>query len=315
MTDRAALRSSRAPHRAPAGFRGPFTRWPRISDAILAVTMFLLAVHIVDAPGDAIAFRSIGSVPVAVLLVFAAAGAALCWRRRAPLPVLAAALLAWLVVASSTDYPDFGGMALVALYSAGRYSGELRWGYAGVAGAFVVVTVDGLLAHSAWAEIIAGLVAMELAWYIGRRVRLRAARAERLRRELADEEHRIRTEERTRIARELHDVVAHRVSMMTVQAGAAKVVATHDPEAAHQAMAAVEDAGRQALDELRHLLGVLRPDLDHDGLGPQPGLSDLPGLVEEVRRAGLDISVTTNNVRAPWRLAWNCRPIASCRKR
>ncbi|MEU2036879.1 sensor histidine kinase [Nocardia amamiensis] len=299
MTDRAALRSSPAPHGTSKRFRGPFTRWPRTSDASLAVTMFLLAVHVVDAPGDAIALRSTGSVPVAVLLVSAVASAALYWRRSAPVPVLAVTLLSWLVVALISENSDFGGMAIVALYSTGRYSNELRRGYVGVGGGFVVVTVDGLLAHATWAEIITGLVAMELAWYVGRRLRLRAERAERLRREQADEERRIRTEERTRIARELHDVVAHRVSMMTVQAGAAKVVATHDPEAAHQAMAAVEDAGRQALDELRHLLGVLRPDLDHDGLGPQPGLADLPVLVEEVRRAGLDISMTTENVRTP----------------
>ncbi|MCP2315913.1 Signal transduction histidine kinase [Nocardia amikacinitolerans] len=298
MTDRAARRPSAAPHGPSERFWGPFTRWPRISDASLAVTMFLLAVHVVDAPGDAIALRSIGSVPVAMLLVSAVASVALYWRRSAPVPVLAVTLLSWLVVAVSSDYSDFGGMAIIALYSAGRYSGELRWGYAGIGGGFVVVTVDGLLARAAWAEIIAGVVAMELAWYVGRRLRLRAERDDRLSREQAEEEHRIRIEERTRIARELHDVVAHRVSMMTVQAGAAKVVASHDPEAAHQAMAAVEDAGRQALDELRHLLGVLRPDLDHDGLGPQPGLSDLPGLVEEVRRAGLDISVTTENIRA-----------------
>jgi signal transduction histidine kinase len=106
------------------------------------------------------------------------------------------------------------------------------------------------------------------------------------------------TEERTRIARELHDVVAHRVSLMTVQAGAAKAVAAQDPEGALRAMGAVEDAGRQALDELRHLLGVLRPETDPDSLGPQPGLADLPRLVEQTRGAGLDVSLDTDGVTA-----------------
>jgi signal transduction histidine kinase len=106
------------------------------------------------------------------------------------------------------------------------------------------------------------------------------------------------TEERTRIARELHDVVAHRVSLMTVQAGAAKAVAAEDPEGALRAMGAVEEAGRQALDELRHLLGVLRPETDLDGLGPQPGLADLPRLVEQIRGAGLDVSLATDGVSA-----------------
>ena len=105
-------------------------------------------------------------------------------------------------------------------------------------------------------------------------------------------------EERTRIARELHDVVAHRVSLMTVQAGAAKAVAAEDPEGALRAMAAVEEAGRQALDELRHLLGVLRPETGLDGLGPQPGLADLPRLVEQTRGAGLDVSLATDGLSA-----------------
>ena len=99
-------------------------------------------------------------------------------------------------------------------------------------------------------------------------------------------------EERTRIARELHDVVAHRVSLMTVQAGAAKTVATVDPEGARRAMEAVETAGRQALQELRHLLGVLRPEADIDGLGPQPGLADVPRLVSQFEEAGLEVSLT-----------------------
>jgi signal transduction histidine kinase len=103
-------------------------------------------------------------------------------------------------------------------------------------------------------------------------------------------------EERARIARELHDVVAHRVSLMTVQAGAAKAVAAEDPEGALRAMAAVEEAGRQALDELRHLLGVLRPETGLDGLGPQPGLADLPRLVEQTRGAGLDVSLATDGL-------------------
>ncbi len=139
---------------------------------------------------------------------------------------------------------------------------------------------------------------MFVAWYVGRRLRLRQERADELLREQAAEARRIVVEERTRIARELHDVVAHRVSLMTVQAGAAKAVAAEDPEGALRAMGAVEEAGRQALDELRHLLGVLRPETDHDGLGPQPGLADLPRLVEQTRGAGLDVSLATDGVPA-----------------
>jgi signal transduction histidine kinase len=118
-------------------------------------------------------------------------------------------------------------------------------------------------------------------------------------REREAELRRIVTEERARIARELHDVVAHRVSLMTVQAGGAKAVAAEDPAAALQAMGAVEEAGRQALAELRHLLGVLRPETDTgDELGPQPGLADLPRLADRVRQAGVDVALSTGSLPA-----------------
>jgi signal transduction histidine kinase len=81
---------------------------------------------------------------------------------------------------------------------------------------------------------------------------------------------------------------------MTVQAGAAKTVAADDLEGAVQAMEAVEVAGRQALSELRHLLDVLRPEADVDGLDPQPGLADVPRLVAQFEEAGLNVSLAMN---------------------
>ena len=281
----------------PRRFRGPFTRWPRAADAALAVAIFLAAVFLVDGPGDAIVVRPLGDVPIPALLVYAVASAALYWRRQAPLAVLGVALAAWAVTLGS-GYTDLGGVAIIALYSAGRYANDDRWERLGVATAVVVVVLDGLLDPVPWGEIVFGAVVMFVAWYIGRRLRLRRQRADELLREQAAEARRIVVEERTRIARELHDVVAHRVSLMTVQAGAAKAVAAEDPEGALRAMGAVEEAGRQALDELRHLLGVLRPETDHDGLGPQPGLADLPRLVEQTRGAGLDVSLATDGVPA-----------------
>jgi signal transduction histidine kinase len=257
----------------------------------------LATVFFVDGPGDAIVVRPIGDVPIAALLVFAVASVALYWRRRAPLVVVGVAVIAWAVTLGS-GYTDLGGVAIIALYSAGRYATEDRWAYVGVAAAIVVVGVDGLTAPAPWGEAVFGGVVMFVAWYVGRRLRLRGERAAQLLREQAAEARRIVTEERTRIARELHDVVAHRVSLMTVQAGAAKAVAAEDPEGALRAMGAVEEAGRQALDELRHLLGVLRPETDLDGLGPQPGLADLPRLAEQLRLAGVDVSLATDGVSA-----------------
>ena len=284
---------------APGSFRGPFTRWPRAADAVLAAVFFLITVFLVDGPGDSVVVRPIGDVPIAALLVFAVASAALYWRRRAPLAVLGVAVGAWAVTLGS-GYADLGGVAIVALYSAGRHATEAqdRWARVGVAAAIVVVLVDGLTEPVPWGEAAFGAVVMFVAWYVGRRLRLRSERAAQLLWEQAAEARRIVIEERTRIARELHDVVAHRVSLMTVQAGAAKAVAAEDPEGALRAMAAVEEAGRQALDELRHLLGVLRPETGLDGLVPQPGLADLPRLVEQTRGAGLDVSLATDGLSA-----------------
>jgi signal transduction histidine kinase len=281
----------------PRRFQGPFTRWPRAADAALAVAVFLGAVFVTDGPGDSLVTRPIGDVPIPALLAFAVASAALYWRRRAPLAVLAVALAAWASTIGS-GYADLGGVAIIALYSTGRYATNDRRAQLGVGAAILVVILDNRTAPDPWGEALLGAVVMFVAWYVGRRVRLREQRAAQLQREQAAEARRIVIEERTRIARELHDVVAHRVSLMTVQAGAAKAVAAQDPEGALRAMGAVEDAGRQALDELRHLLGVLRPETDHDGLGPQPGLADLPRLVDQTRGAGLEVSLDTDGVTA-----------------
>ncbi|MCC3655326.1 sensor histidine kinase [Streptomyces sp. S07_1.15] len=274
----------------PGGFRGPFTRRPRTADAVLAAVMFLLTVFVEEAPGDALALRPVADVPLPVLLLFAVAGAALYRRRREPAAVLVVVLVAWAPTLGSS-YATMGGMVVVALYGVGKYAGATRGNRLAVAAALAALVADGLLDSVPWGDIGFGVLVMAGAWYIGRRLRLRAERAVQLRYEQAAEARRIVTEERGHIARELHDVVAHRVSMMTVQAGAARMVAAHDPEEAREAMAAVEEAGRQALDELRHLLGVLRPEADRDRLGPQPRLDDLPRLVEQVREAGLDVSV------------------------
>lgn len=285
---------------APSLFRGPFVRWPRAADAVLALAVFLATVFVMDAPGDALAIRPIGDVPIGALPVFAVAGAALYWRRRAPLVVVGVAVTAWAVTLGGLVDKDLTGVVtLVALYSAGRYSTEDRWAWMGVAAAILVVNIEGLTDPAPWQDaVVYGSVAMFGTWYVGRRLRLRGERTAQSLREQAAEARRIVAEERTRIARELHDVVAHRVSLMTVQAGAAKAVASEDPAGALRAMGAVEEAGRQALDELRHLLGVLRPETDLDGLGPQPGLADLPRLVEQIRGAGVEVSLATDGASA-----------------
>jgi signal transduction histidine kinase len=268
-----------------------------VSDAVLAAVLFGLAVTLAEGPGDSLVARRVTDLPVAVLLVIAVAAAATSLRRRAPLAVLGVTVAGWALLVPTGEY-DLGFIVVVVIYSVGRYVAGLRPGLVGVAAVAVVLVVEGLVRSTAWGETWFGVSVMYLIWYVGRQVRLRGERAAQRRRHQEDEVRRIIAEERTHIARELHDVVAHQVSMMTVQAGAAQAVYATDPEAARAAMAAVEQAGRQALNELRHLLGVLRPESGRNGVGPQPGLADLPRLVDQVRAAGLDIAVD-DGVRGP----------------
>jgi signal transduction histidine kinase len=279
-----------AHQRSARWFRGPFARWPRAADATLAVIIFLMSVFLKEAPHDSVVPRRIQDVPLVLLLVAPVVCTALYRRRRSPLIALGLALGGW-VVTLGTDSADAGVAALIALYSTGRYGDDSRWTYAGLGAALAVINLDGFVHHTPIGNDVFGIVVVFGVWYVGRRLRLRAERAVQAEREQDAEARRIVTEERTRIARELHDVVAHRVSLMTVQAGAAKAVAVIDLEAAIRAMGAVEEAGREALEELRHLLGVLRPDTGPDGLGPQPGLADLTRLVAQVRAAGLDVTL------------------------
>lgn len=285
-----ALASRASLPELPGGFKGPFVRWPRTADAVLAAVIFIATLSLQDGPGDSVVLRTFGDIPLLAILLFALGSAALCWRRRAALAVLGVVLVAWSLLLGS-DYADVGGAAIVALYSVGRYASESWWAYLGVAAAVVVVNVDGLTDSAPWGEAVFGGLVMFGSWDVGRRLRLRRERADQLVRDQAAEAARIVAEERTRIARELHDVVAHQVSLMTVQASAAKAVAAEDPAGALQAMGAVEEAGRQALDELRHLLGVLRPDTGPGGLGPQPGLADLPRLLDQISSAGLEVKL------------------------
>ncbi|MEV0973054.1 sensor histidine kinase [Microtetraspora glauca] len=97
-------------------------------------------------------------------------------------------------------------------------------------------------------------------------------------------------EERARIARELHDIVAHSVSVMTMQAGGVRLMLGRDQDREREILTTIEDTGREAVDELRRMLGLLRGP-DGDGLTPQPTLDRLDDLMEQSRAAGLDVTV------------------------
>jgi signal transduction histidine kinase len=136
---------------------------------------------------------------------------------------------------------------------------------------------------------------------LGRAIRSRSdlnatlrAKAEQLRRARADEAERAAVEERNRIAGELHDVVAHAMSAMVVQAGGARRLAEKDPARAREAFVAVEETGREALTEIRRLLGVLRREDEEIALAPQPSLRHLDGLVRRSQAAGLPVALVVD---------------------
>jgi len=105
--------------------------------------------------------------------------------------------------------------------------------------------------------------------------------------------------ERASIARELHDVIAHNVSVMVVQAGANRVTPPAEPEAAREAFASIEATGRQALSETRRLLGLMRRDGERQSPAPQPGLEHLTALAGQVRKAGLPVTVLVRGNARP----------------
>jgi signal transduction histidine kinase len=227
----------------------------------------------------------------------------LVWRRRHPLTV---GLVTGLATAAYgfARYPDLampiaiGGV--VGMYSVAAWGGRRAAVVSGWVAVVVVVIVMTL--PRADADVVdAAFVSLALAgaWVLGDRARVQRAlaaelteRAARLERERAAEARRAVAEERTRIARELHDVVAHHVSMMVVQAEAGPVAVERDPARAAGAFEAIAATGRQALVEMRRLLGVLRGDGEPaPSLAPQPGLAQVPSLVEQVGRAGLEVEL------------------------
>jgi signal transduction histidine kinase len=222
---------------------------------------------------------------------------ALAARRRFPGAVLAISVASGLAVAAIGLPPVVLGVAiLVPVYSVAAYGD--RWvSLAGLAAAELGSAAVQLTSGRFQAPTVVtnGLV-LGAAWLLGHFVGVRraytarleqTAELERTRAELA---RRAVAEERLRLARELHDVVAHSISVIAVQSGVGAHVASTQPEEAAKALAAIQATSRAALTELRRLLGVLRQEGEPQGsLAPVPGLADLDALLAEVAKAGLAV--------------------------
>ena len=190
----------------------------------------------------------------------------------------------------------------------GAYAEQRRAALAGATAGVVILAVDipRLVAGMYPGNIIPAWLFYATIWFIGRAIRkgrLQAGRLQDLAAQLElEREENARTavaEERSRIARELHDVVAHSVSVMVVQAQAAQRLLEGEQREARQALSSIESTGRQALTEMRRLLGILRRTDAELALAPQPSLRHLDALIGQVRESGLPVELSVEGEARP----------------
>lgn len=267
-------------------------RNPRLVDvAVVAFLLFLAVASVLRTDAGAAALV-VGILAVLPLLV----------RRRFPATValaVAAAVLA-LVALHAWTVPL---QLVVALYTLSSLRASAR-DRGIVAAVIVVVAVDELASGrlefgAAAARVISLLAAGLLGESIGARrayIREIEEKAARLEHERESERRRAVAEEQARIGRELHDVIAHALSVIVVQAGAADDAFEHDPRQAREPIRAVHAAARTALADLRRVLGILHGAAEYE---PQPGLAQLDELVERVRATGLNVSLQTEGAPQP----------------
>jgi signal transduction histidine kinase len=231
-------------------------------------------------------------------------------RRRNPrrtLVVTGSATILYSLLAYPSSPAPLG--VLISFYTVAAYVPRRR-----AAAAAMVMAIGVAISFAAYARfdsltdwpsaMIETYLGCGLAWVIGDNLRVRRAytaqleeRAVQLEREREEKAEQAVAQERARIARELHDVVAHHVSVMVVQAAGARRILDKDPAQARGALEAVEQAGRTALAEMRRMLEVLRAE--DAGLGPQPGLADLERLAAQVREVGLPVELTIEGMDLP----------------
>jgi signal transduction histidine kinase len=263
------------------------------ADALLALALAVLLELQVVLGGEP------GAAPASVVAALAIT-VPLAWRRTAPLALVlayaAASPLQGLLGGELFvgDPPLAGALAagVIAFYSLGAYAPdrEATAGLvAGVAGMWMGVLASGEVDVESFL-FSAGLVGLA-PWLAGRATRARRLRAEAIDRERDQRARAAASEERQRIARELHDVVAHGVVLMVLQAQGARRVLDHDTDRAREALEAIEETGQTALAEIRRSLGILRDEHARAELAPQRSLDDLGALVDEMREAGLMIDL------------------------
>jgi signal transduction histidine kinase len=290
-------------------FRNALDRNPTLTDAGIAAFACVFGILTLWAA------RSIEdihwNVPAVLFVILGTAP--LTWRRRYPLGVLVL-LIAVLTISRLLGYQETEwtvNAAILALYSAGAYgAGRARELVRGGA----VLIIFGLIIYDTVSQdlgelpgnelllkvlsIVGSCIVIVVTWWFGDAVRVRRLREAQLaesvvqlERDRLENARRAVFDERVRIARELHDVVAHHVSVMGVQAGAARKVLATQPDKAQEALSNIEASSREAVREMHKLLGFLRQERDDDHLAPQPSMAQLDLLIGQMRDAGLPVEL------------------------
>ncbi|MEU7576309.1 histidine kinase [Streptomyces sp. NPDC041068] len=247
-------------------------------------------------PGHASVADEPSSVPWALVVLSTLPLAA---RRRYPLTLFVVVFGAALAIGGSASWITVLA-CVIGAYSAVVYS---RYRITAIAVLVIAAALSGIAFRNAdpvlpgWSSpgfvlLVAGMLA-SLVRFLQLRLASSRDRVAKLQEDQAEATRRAVEEERARIAAELHDVVTHNVSVMVIQAGAARKVMDTVPEQSKEALLAVEAGGRAAMAELRHVMGLLAaPDDERpDGLEPQPGLAQLDALVARVRAAGTAVGI------------------------
>jgi signal transduction histidine kinase len=260
----------------------------RRGDAVLAGAITALALVQIVLLDESAGFR------LALAAVAVALGAAAAHRVRVPLLFLGLFVFISVVAAAGPPLPQvdsLGLFVLLAVYSAAAHTSGRR---AQLAGGLTVALYITDLAADSEGIYVEGIVfyalLFGLPWVAGRTVQRWHLSERRAEQERANAQAAI-VEERAGIARELHDVVAHAISVMLLQARGGRRVLQAEPADASEAFATIERTGHQALEEMRRLLGMLRATDEQLALAPQPTLKELDRLVEQVRAAGLPVEV------------------------
>jgi signal transduction histidine kinase len=235
----------------------------------------------------------------AEILIAAVIAAAIAYRRKHALLTAAVVLAGLAVLLIALTSPKNAGSVvatvIIASYSTGAHLDRRRSliGAAMVTGTIATVCIVKTPTDIFFPVVFFGLVP----WVVGRVIRNQTAlarelaeKAERAQIARDNEETRATAAERARVARELHDVLAHNLSVIVIQASAARRVADHDPAAAVEAAELISRTGREALSELRYVFGPVRKT-DGDELGASPGLAQVEQLVSRAHRAGLPVQV------------------------